>query len=162
MNENYSKPDLPIGVEQDILKGMYLFARKELEDPRGNVRLLCSDTLLSEVIEAADLLATDWNIGSQVWSVTSFTVSARDARDVERYNWLHAEQPARKSHRQASLYSDDAPVVECSDYCAGRASVKRPVMLMLTTRCSALMASAGAMPVRNCVAASRWIVNRAS
>src|SRR3546814_3329207 len=35
MNENYPQPDLPGGVEQDILKGMYLFARNELQDPRG-------------------------------------------------------------------------------------------------------------------------------
>lgn len=115
MNENYPQPDLPGGVEQDILKGMYLFARNELQDPRGSVQLLGSGTILREVIAAAELLANDWNVDSQVWSVTSFTELARDAREVERHNRLHPQQPGRRSHLQASL-NNATPVVACSDY----------------------------------------------
>jgi pyruvate dehydrogenase E1 component len=115
MNENYPQPDLPGGVEQDILKGMYLFARNELQDPRGSVQLLGSGTILREVIAAAELLANDWNVDSQVWSVTSFTELARDAREVERHNRLHPQQLGRRNHLQASL-NNATPVVACSDY----------------------------------------------
>ncbi|MHC8286067.1 alpha-ketoglutarate dehydrogenase [Pseudomonas sp. XS1P51] len=115
MNENYPQPNLPEGVEQAIIKGMYLFARHEVEDARGSVQLLGSGAILGEVIAAAELLASDWNIDSEVWSVTSFTELARDAREVERWNRLHPEQPARRSHVQESL-NDSAPIIACTDY----------------------------------------------
>src|SRR3546814_2054755 len=60
---------------------MYAFARHEVTNTRGTVQLLGSGTILREVIAAAELLARDWNIDSQVWSVTSFTELARDARE---------------------------------------------------------------------------------
>ncbi|MCP1496461.1 pyruvate dehydrogenase E1 component [Pseudomonas migulae] len=115
MNENYPQPNLPDGVEQAIIKGMYLFARHEVEDARGSVQLLGSGAILLEVIAAAELLASDWNIDSEVWSVTSFTELARDAREVERWNRLHPGQPARRSHVQESL-NDAAPIIASTDY----------------------------------------------
>ncbi|CAI8932582.1 pyruvate dehydrogenase E1 component [Pseudomonas sp. IT-P44] len=115
MNENYPQPNLPEGVEQAIIKGMYLFARHEVEDARGSVQLLGSGAILLEVIAAAELLASDWNIDSEVWSVTSFTELAREAREVERWNRLHPGQPARRSHVQESL-NDAAPIIASTDY----------------------------------------------
>ena len=115
MNENYPQPNLPEGVEQAIIQGMYLFARHEVEAARGRVQLLGSGAILREVIAAAELLASDWGVDSQVWSVTSFTELARDARGVERWNRLHPGQPSRRSHLQASL-NDSAPIIACTDY----------------------------------------------
>ncbi|MFP3496519.1 alpha-ketoglutarate dehydrogenase [Pseudomonas sp. SIMBA_059] len=115
MNENYPQPSLPDGVEQAIIKGMYRFARHEVEGARGRVQLLGSGAILREVIAAAELLASDWGIDSQVWSVTSFTELARDAREVERWNRLHPGQPTRRSHIQVSL-NDSAPIIACTDY----------------------------------------------
>jgi pyruvate dehydrogenase E1 component len=115
MNENYPQPNLPEGVEQAIIKGMYLFARHEVEDARGSVQLLGSGAILLEVIAAAELLASDWNIDSEVWSVTSFTELAREAREVERWNRLHPGQPPRRSHVQESL-NDAAPIIASTDY----------------------------------------------
>jgi pyruvate dehydrogenase E1 component len=115
MNENYPQPSLAEGVEQAIIKGMYRFARHEGKDARGSVRLLGSGAILLEVIAAAELLARDWNIGSEVWSVTSFTELARDAREVERWNRLHPGQPAKCSHVQECL-DDSAPIIACTDY----------------------------------------------
>ncbi|SCY72814.1 alpha-ketoglutarate dehydrogenase [Pseudomonas sp. NFACC37-1] len=115
MNENYPQPTLPEGVEQAIIQGMYLFARHEVEDARGRVQLLGSGAILGEVIAAAQLLASDWGIDSQVWSVTSFTELARDAREVERWNRLHPGQPAKCSHVQECLH-DSTPIIACTDY----------------------------------------------
>ncbi|WP_392890054.1 alpha-ketoglutarate dehydrogenase [Pseudomonas migulae] len=115
MNENYPQPNLPEGVEEAIIKGMYLFARHEVEDARGTVQLLGSGAILLEVIAAAELLASDWNIDSEVWSVTSFTELAREAREVERWNRLHPGQPVRRSHVQESL-TETAPIIACTDY----------------------------------------------
>jgi pyruvate dehydrogenase E1 component len=115
MNENYPQPNLTEGGEEAIIKGMYLFARHEVEDARGTVQLLGSGAILLEVIAAAELLASDWNIDSEVWSVTSFTELAREAREVERWNRLHPGQPARRSHVQESL-TETAPIIACTDY----------------------------------------------
>jgi pyruvate dehydrogenase E1 component len=113
MNENYAQPSMPAGVEAGIIKGMYRFGARE--GSRGNVRLLGSGAILREVIAAADLLAADWGIGSEIWSVTSFAELAREASAVERWNRLNPESEMRGSHVQAALVGDD-PVVAATDY----------------------------------------------
>jgi len=115
MNENYPQPSLPEGVERDIIKGMYRFACHELNEPQGKVQLLGSGTILREVIAAAELLANDWNIESEVWSVTSFSELARDAREVERWNRLHPQQAVKRSHVGQCL-AGQVPVIACTDY----------------------------------------------
>lgn len=111
MNENYPQPSLPAGVEAAIIKGMYRLSGQ----PDGKVRLLGSGTLVREAQAAAQLLADDWQIDAEVFSVTSFSELARDAREAERWNRLHPQQPARRSHLAACL-PKGAPVVAVSDY----------------------------------------------
>jgi pyruvate dehydrogenase E1 component len=79
------------------------------------VRLLGSGTILREVIAAGELLASDWSVGADVWSVTSFSELAREARDVQRWNRLHPTQPPRRSHLDDCL-AGDAPVIAATDY----------------------------------------------
>ena len=111
MNENYPQPSLPEGVEAAIIKGMY---RLEGAD-EAQVRLLGSGTLVREAQAAAQLLADDWQVASEVFSVTSYSELARDAREVERWNRLHPQAPARISHVTECL-PKGAPVVAVSDY----------------------------------------------
>ncbi|MFO1324520.1 MAG: alpha-ketoglutarate dehydrogenase [Burkholderiales bacterium] len=113
MNENYAHPSLPAGTEADIVRGLYRFASHD--GAAGRVRLLGSGTILREVIAAAELLASDWNVGSDVFSATSFAELARDARDAARWNRLHPEAPQRVSHVGA-LLAGDAPIVAATDY----------------------------------------------
>jgi pyruvate dehydrogenase E1 component len=112
MNENYAQPSLPAGVADDIVRGMYRFAAV---DGRLHVRLLGSGTILREVIAAADLLRDDWQIAGEVWSVTSFTECARDAREVERWNRLHPHHAPRTSH-VAQCLAGPAPIIAATDY----------------------------------------------
>jgi pyruvate dehydrogenase E1 component len=77
--------------------------------------LLGSGAIFPEVIAAADLLAQQWNVSSELWSVTSFSQLAREAREVERANRLDAGAPPRTSHVQRCL-AGDAPVVAATDY----------------------------------------------
>ena len=67
------------------------------------------------MIAAAELLAQDWQVGSDVCSVTSFSELAREAREVERWNRLHPEQDATPQPRR-TLLAGDAPVVAATDY----------------------------------------------
>ena len=115
MNENYAQPSLPPEVHADLLRGMYRFSAHEPAEPRGKVRLLGSGTILREVIAAAELLATDWHIASEVFSVTSFSELARDARAVERSNRLEPGTIDRVSHVER-LLSGRTPVVAATDY----------------------------------------------
>ena len=111
MNENYPQPSLPQGVEAAIIKGMYRLQGAA----DAKVRLLGSGTLLREAQAAAQLLAEDWHVASEVFSVTSFSELARDARQVERWNRLHPQGAKRVSHVNACL-PKGAPVIAVSDY----------------------------------------------
>ncbi|WP_348748367.1 alpha-ketoglutarate dehydrogenase [Pseudomonas rhodesiae] len=111
MNENYPQPNLPEGVEAAIIKGLYRLEAAA----QAQVRLLGAGTLVREAQAAARLLMEDWQITSEVFSVTSFSELARDAREVERWNRLHPQQPARVSHL-ATCLPQGAPVVAVSDY----------------------------------------------
>ena len=117
MNENYAQPSLPAGVEGDLIKGLYRYATHQPEntDARAKVRLLGSGTILREVIAAAELLASEWGVAAEVWSATSFSELAREAREVERFNRLHPQEDARVSHVQLCL-AGDAPVIAATDY----------------------------------------------
>ena len=112
MNENYFHPEMPKGVEEDIIKGMYLLKEKE----SACIHLLGSGTILREVIEAQSLLQS-FDIDANVWSVTSFTELAREAALVERHNRVHIDQPAKKSFVEQQL-GTDLPVVAATDYVA--------------------------------------------
>jgi len=115
MNENYEQPDLPPGAHEAVIKGMYEFARRGAVGAKASVHLLGSGAIMREVIAAADLLSNEWQVSSIVWSVTSFSELAREAREVIRYNRLHPSQPQRKSHLGACL-SERFPIVAATDY----------------------------------------------
>ncbi len=116
MNENYPHPEMPKGVEQHILKGMYLFSEASKRAKGERVQLLGSGTILREVIAAADILKQDYNVNADVWSVTSFTELRREAMHVHRWNMLHPEKKAKVSHIEACLQGRVGPVVAATDY----------------------------------------------
>jgi pyruvate dehydrogenase E1 component len=114
MNENYTHPAMPKGAEQGILKGMYKFSSTKAKS-KTKVQLLGSGTILREVIAAAELLARDFDISSDVWSVTSFNELRREGIDCERWNMLHPEAKARVSYVEQCLDAK-TPVIAATDY----------------------------------------------
>jgi len=114
MNENYKHPAMPEGVEEGILKGMYLF--KEDPKPGSKVQLLGSGTILREVIAARELLAEDFGISANIWSVTSFTELHRQGVEVQRWNMLHPEEKQRNCYVYDCLKDRKGPVVAATDY----------------------------------------------
>jgi pyruvate dehydrogenase E1 component len=96
---------------------MYSFAQHRPQQAKGRVHLLGSGAIFREVIAAAELLETDWQIASDVWSVTSFSELAREARELERFNRLHPMQTPRSSHVSKCLV-DKMPVIAATDYVA--------------------------------------------
>ena len=113
MNENYPQPSLPAGAADGVIRGMYRF--RSFEGGTAPIRLLGSGAILREVISAAEQLAKDFGIASEVWSVTSFSELAREAAECERWNRLHPLDAARASYLESCL-AGDAPIVAASDY----------------------------------------------
>ncbi|HMJ36982.1 MAG TPA: pyruvate dehydrogenase (acetyl-transferring), homodimeric type [Baekduia sp.] len=112
MNENYAQPAMPEGAEEGILRGMHVIAQSD----DAEVQLLGSGTILREVLAGADLLRADFGVGSDVWSVTSFTELRRDGMDVERHNRLHPAGEPRSAYVEQALGERNGPVVAATDY----------------------------------------------
>jgi pyruvate dehydrogenase E1 component len=125
MNENYHHPEMPKGVEQGILRGMYLL-REGAAAKNGRVQLLGSGAILREVEAAAQLLADDFGVGSDVWSVTSFNELRRDGIDADRWNLVHPEEPPRQSYVAQCLSGHEGPVIASTDYIRTFADHIRP------------------------------------
>jgi pyruvate dehydrogenase E1 component len=115
MNENYQHPPMPAGVEEGILRGLYPL---DIHKSPGKIRvqLMGSGTILREVIGAAELLMQDFGIVADVWSATSFNELRRDALEVERWNHLHPDEPARKSWIEQCFGDRRGPYVAATDY----------------------------------------------
>ena len=116
MNENYTHPAMPEGVEKNILKGMYLLSEGKAKKNQPKVQLLGSGTILREVIAGAALLEKDFGIAADIWSVTSFNELRRDGLDIQRWNMLHPDQQPRQSHIERCLKDRAGPVVAATDY----------------------------------------------
>ena len=114
MNENYHQPAMPKGVEDDIVKGLYLFRQGGRK--KKKVQLLGSGTILREVIAAAELLDKDFGVTADIWSATSFNELQRDGAEVERWNRLHPEQKPRECHVARKLAGRAGPFIAATDY----------------------------------------------
>ena len=117
LNENYEHPAMPEGAEEGIKKGMYLLKAADPANKGHKVQLMGSGAILREVMAGADLLAEDFGIAADVWSVTSFTELAREAAAVERWNMLHPEEPPRVPYVTACMAGrGEAPAIASTDY----------------------------------------------
>ncbi len=103
LNENYAHPAMPEGAEEGILGGAYKLREVKADRPGLQVRLLGAGAILREVEAAAEMLAGEHGVSSEIWSVTSFTELRREGLDVERWNLLHpeADQKAAVHHPRA-------------------------------------------------------------
>ncbi|MBH9554302.1 alpha-ketoglutarate dehydrogenase [Inhella gelatinilytica] len=113
MNENYAQPSLPESAHADVLRGMYLYERRPVAQLKGRVRLLGSGTILREVLAAAELLDQDWQVESDVFSVTSFSELAKEAREQQRAQRLGLTHETPQVRR---LLPGAEPVIAATDY----------------------------------------------
>ncbi|MFP4208096.1 MAG: pyruvate dehydrogenase (acetyl-transferring), homodimeric type [Wenzhouxiangella sp.] len=116
LNENYAHPAMPDGCEDGIRKGMYLFRAAEADDETPTVQLLGSGAILREVIAAADLLAEQYGVASDVWSVPSFNELRREAQAVTRVNRLNPAGKQVEPYITGLLSGRPGPVVAATDY----------------------------------------------
>jgi len=115
MNENYAQPDLPVGVEADVIRGCYKFKAVDAIHPTGQrVTLMGSGAILTEVVKAAELLA-EQGIASDVYSVTSWSELARDGIACEMHALTGDATPSLPFVQQ-QLAQSQGPIVVATDY----------------------------------------------
>jgi pyruvate dehydrogenase E1 component len=116
-NENYLMPAMPetAGVREGILKGIYALSSGPAVG-KTKVQLWGSGPMLNEALRAQKILAEQYKISADVWSVTSYSELRREALKVERWNRLHPAEPVRKPYIQTVIESIEGPIVAATDY----------------------------------------------
>ncbi len=126
LNENYSHPAMPEGVEEGIRKGLYRF--REGGAGENHVQLMGSGAILREVIAAAEILERDYSVSAAVWSATSFTELQRDGIDAERFNRLNPEAEQKVCWVKQCLEGQPGPLIAATDYVRTFAEQIRPYL----------------------------------
>ena len=121
MNESYAQPSMPADAREGILKGMYKVGGSRLE---AQVRLLGAGTILNEVMAAADLLEKDWQLGAEVFSVTSFTELRREGMEANRHSRVGGNPG--KCWVEHCLPATGTPVIAACDYVSAVPDLIRP------------------------------------
>ena len=114
-NEDYTMPPMPQGVEDGILRGMYLY-RSAVQQAKHRAQLFGSGVLLREALRAQEILAKQFDVAADVWSVTSYQQLRNEALACERWNRLHAGETPRVPYVTRMLERAEGPIVAVSDY----------------------------------------------
>ncbi|MFH1681111.1 MAG: pyruvate dehydrogenase (acetyl-transferring), homodimeric type, partial [Candidatus Eisenbacteria bacterium] len=114
-NENYPMPAMPEGCEEGIERGMYR-VREPSEGMKRSATLLGSGPILREVLRAAEVLEERFQVGAEVWSVTSWQRLRADALEAERWNRLHPAGERRVPYVARMLEGSGGPFVAATDW----------------------------------------------
>jgi pyruvate dehydrogenase E1 component len=113
-NEDYPMPEMPQGVEQGILRGLYKY--RAAENGKAALQLFGSGPILNEALRAQTILAENYGIAADVWSVTSYNELRRDALAMERWNRLHPAEAAKQPYVLSALDGAEGPIVAATDF----------------------------------------------
>ncbi|MBZ5511239.1 MAG: pyruvate dehydrogenase (acetyl-transferring), homodimeric type [Acidobacteriia bacterium] len=113
-NEDYPMPEMPAGVSEGILRGIYKL--KSAPGGKATVQLFGSGAILNEAVRAQAILAEKYGVQADVWSVTSYNELRREALAIERWNRLHPSQPEKKPYILTALNGARGPIIAATDY----------------------------------------------
>jgi pyruvate dehydrogenase E1 component len=116
MNEQYAMPAMPEGSEEGILKGLYRFRASSKAGAKNRAQLFGSGAILPEVIKAQEILESKYDVGADVWSVTSYSELYREGHACERWNMLHPGETPRVPYVAQCLKDAPGVLVAASDY----------------------------------------------
>ena len=77
-NEPYVQPPEPENFDPEgVLRGIYRY--RPVTEPRTNTAdILASGVAMPSALRASDMLAAEWDVAANVWSVTSWSELNRD------------------------------------------------------------------------------------
>ena len=114
-NEPHVQPAEPENLDlEGLLKGLYLLKRSDAGGPRA--QLMASGVAVPWILEAQELLARDWGVAADVWSVTSWTELRREGLAADEWNFLNPNEGARMPYLTQKLTGAEGPFVAVSDY----------------------------------------------
>jgi pyruvate dehydrogenase E1 component len=114
-NENISMPEMPAGVEDGIVRGLYRY-RAAPEERAHRAQILASGMMMASALEAQQLLAEQYDVAADVWSATSYKLLREDALSVERWNRLHPTDAPRTPYVTEQLQEAGGPIVAVTDF----------------------------------------------
>ncbi|MEI6412093.1 MAG: pyruvate dehydrogenase (acetyl-transferring), homodimeric type [Bacteroidota bacterium] len=116
-NENLMMPEMPNGVEEGILRGVYAYKRSDKKPVKKGVKahLFGSGVIMDQVLKAAEILESE-GVSTDIWSATSWNELYRDAVACERWNMLHPNQPEKTPFIQQALKGEDGVFVSANDW----------------------------------------------
>ena len=115
-NDIYAMPEMPAGVEEGILKGLYKFKPSAQENAPLKAHLFGSGAIINSALKAQRILEEKYQVSADVWSITSYKALHRDALDAERWNRLHPGEQPRLSYLEHCLAPERGVHVMASDY----------------------------------------------
>jgi pyruvate dehydrogenase E1 component len=113
-NEDYAMPEMPKGVEEGVLRGIYKY--KAAADGKPVLQLFGSGPILNEALKAQTILAEKYGVRADVWSVTSYTELRREALAADRWNLLHPAEKEKQPYILKALAGAEGPIIATSDY----------------------------------------------
>jgi pyruvate dehydrogenase E1 component len=127
-NEPYKQPPEPEGLDvEGLLRGIYRY--RPAPEPRAKqAQILASGVAMPEAIRAADMLADEWDVAADVWSVTSWGELNREGVAIEKEKLRHPDRPARVPYLTQALADTRGPAVAVSDWMRGVPEQIRPWM----------------------------------
>ena len=115
MNEPVEMPHMPEGSREGILRGMYSFKKSEHKS-KLHANLFGSGTIMQEVIKAAEILESKYDVASDIWSITSYKELYKNGNDVDRWNMFHPGETQRVPYVTELLKNAEGVFVAASDY----------------------------------------------
>ncbi len=112
-NENYAQHSMPEGAVEGIIKGIYKLKAAEGE---AVAHLFGSGPMINEAVRAQQILAEQYGVKTDVWSVTSYNELRRDALRVERWNRLNPREPEQKPYIMQVMDGTVGPIVASTDF----------------------------------------------
>jgi pyruvate dehydrogenase E1 component len=116
MNEQYEHAPMPDNVREGILKGMYVAKPTSKPTAKLRAQLFGSGTILIEAVKAQQLLEQKYNVGADVWSVTSYNNLYRDGHACDRWNRLHPADKPRLPYVTQVTAKSPGVFVAATDY----------------------------------------------
>lgn len=113
-NEDYAMPEMPKGVEEGILRGLYRL--RPAAKGKAVAQIFGSGTILREALRAQEILSEQYGVAADVWSVTSYNELRREALGVERWNRLHPGKPEKTPYLLDALKNAKGPIIAACDY----------------------------------------------
>ncbi|NUS45228.1 MAG: pyruvate dehydrogenase (acetyl-transferring), homodimeric type [Mycobacteriaceae bacterium] len=116
-NEPYVQPAEPAGIDiEGLLRGIYLYRKGELNDDAPQAQILVSGVTVPAGLKAQEMLAAQWGVNADVWSVTSWGELRRDGIEREKAALRYPGAEVQTAYVTEALSQASGPFVAASDW----------------------------------------------